>query len=680
MIKSNTKKESVTELKNLIELLENVIDNIPVLQYCISPDGIILDCNKLVPETLGYKNKNELIGKPLLTTIYAPSSFKKAKTLFLKWKETGNIQNEELQIKTKNGKLIDVLLNVNTLYDNNGKVLSSISTQLDITKHKKTEKKLKESEEKMRALVEYSPDFITRTDLDGKILYINHTPPNLSEEEILGESLFRFVKPEYQKIYREKFKKAIKRGEVTNFVIQSNITRINKNWFNIRISPIKLEDDIIALNIVSTDITEFIKAKKEIEDLSRFPSENPNPIFRINKEGKVIYSNLMGIKQLKKLKSNVNQKAPKVFYDIITKLFKEKSTRVDTININLGDKYYEYAVNPVKNTDYANLYGRDITKQKKAQNEISNLAKFPLENPNPVFRLNNKLSVIYANKSAKKILQKTKENKILKILSVFITNIKKTKIKKLKTVEIETGDSIYGFSIIPVKDTDYFNIYGKDITEKKKSEKLLLMREKEKISVSERDYLAKELHDTVTQTLFSANLIAEVIPKLWKKNPKVALKKLEQVRQLNNSAFEEIRALLFELKSSFFENEKLGNLLKKLAKSISIRSGIPIRVQIDGKYKHSSKAELGFYRIAQEALNNVAKHSNATESSLLFESYSKHMKILISDNGNGFNSNKITPENLGLIIMKERSKLIGASLDISSNPGQGTKISITYTR
>lgn len=558
MIKSNTKKESVTELKNLLKLQETIIDNNPVLQYYISPDGIILGCNKLVLETLGYKNKNELIGKPLLTTIYAPSSFKKAKTLLLKWKETGNIKNEELQIKTKNGKLIDVLLNVHTLYDNNGKVLSSISTQLDITKRK--------------------------------------------------------------------------------------------------------------------------KAEKEIEDLSRFPSENPNPVFRINKEGKVIYSNLVGIKQLKKLKSNVNQKAPKVFYDIVTKLFKEKSTRVETLNVHLGDKDYEYVVTPVKNTGYANLYGRDVTKQKKAQDEISNLAKFPAENINPVFRVNNKLSVIYTNESAKKILQKTKDDKILKILSVFITNTKKTKIKKLKTVEFEIGDSIYEFSIIPVKDTDYFNIYGKDITEKKKAEKLLLVREKEKISVGERDYLAKELHDTVTQTLFSANLIAEVIPKLWKKNPKVVIKKLEEVRQLNNSALEEMRVLLFELKPLSFENEKFGNLLKKLAKSISTRSGIPIRVQIDEKYKHSSKAELGFYRIAQEALNNVVKHSNATESSLLFESYSKHMKLLISDNGNGFNSNKITPENLGLIIMKERSKLIGASLDISSNPGRGTKISITYTR
>jgi len=441
------KRKPENKLQDLVRLQKTILDNIPVLQYNVSPDGIILDCNKLTLKTLGYKNKKDLIGKPLLSTVYAPSSIEKAKKLFLMWKKTGIIKDEELQIKTKNGRIIDALLNVNTVYDNDGKVQYSISTQIDISKRK--------------------------------------------------------------------------------------------------------------------------KAEKEIESLSRFPSENPNPVFRVN----------------------------------------------------------------------------------------------------------NKLSVIYTNESAKKILHKTKDNKILKIFTDLISNI-----KKIKTVEFEIGSSIYEFTLIPVKDTDYFNIYGKDITDKKKAEKLLFIREKEKISVDERDHLAKELHDTVTQTLFSANLIAEVIPKLWKKNPGDAIKKLEEVRRLNNTALEEMRILLFELKSLSSENENLGDLLKKLTKSLNARSGISLKVQIDEKYKHSPKVELGFYRIAQEALNNIAKHSNATVASLLLKSSSKYLKLLISDNGNGFNIKKITPENLGLTIMGERAKLMGASLDISSNPGQGTIISVTYTR
>ncbi len=453
MIKLNN-KESITEIQNIINLQKTIIDNFPVLLYNVSSDGIILDCNKIVLNTLGYKNKNELIGKPLLTTIYASSSLKKAKTLFLKWQKTGNIKNEELQIKTKNGRIIDVLLNVHILNDNDGRVLSSISTQFD------------------------------------------------------------------------------------------------------------------------------------------------------------------------------------------------------------------------------------ITKLKRIKNKVLDLAKFPSENPNPVFRVNNKLKIIYSNKTAKKILRKLglKKQNIPKALSDSLKSSIKKNGNDLMTLVLDIDKSIYEFIIIPVKDTNYFNIYGNDITEKKRAEKLLLMREKEKISVDERDHLAKELHDTVTQTLFSANLIAEVIPKLWKKNPKIAIKKLEEVRLLNNTALAEMRVLLFELKSLSFKNEKLGNLLKGLVKSISVRSGIPISVQVDDKYKHSPKVELGFYRIAQEALNNVAKHSNATDASLLFESYSGYLKLLISDNGDGFDSKKIDPWNLGLTIMKERAKLMGASIDISAKPGRGTEISIAYTR
>ena len=115
MIENINRINSIEKLKDLIRIQKTIIDNIPILQYNISPDGIILDCNRLVLKTLGYKNKKELIGKPLLSTVYALSSIEKAEKLFLIWKKTGILKNEELQIKTLKGKAIDVLLNVNTL-------------------------------------------------------------------------------------------------------------------------------------------------------------------------------------------------------------------------------------------------------------------------------------------------------------------------------------------------------------------------------------------------------------------------------------------------------------------------------------------------------------------------------------------------------------------------------------
>lgn len=149
---SKTKKQLIHELVELrkqnAELkasdtgrfrLKEHFNNLPLLGYNIGLDGKIVDCNTMAIKTLGYKNKRELIGKPLFTTIYAPSSREKAKKVFLKWKKTGKVKDEELQVITKQGEILDVLLNADTIYEREGKPLYSISTHLDITERKQTE-------------------------------------------------------------------------------------------------------------------------------------------------------------------------------------------------------------------------------------------------------------------------------------------------------------------------------------------------------------------------------------------------------------------------------------------------------------------------------------------------------------------------------------------------------------
>jgi PAS domain S-box-containing protein len=90
-------------------------ENIPILAFKSSLDGKILDCNNQVLRKLGYKSKKELVGKPLINIIYAPSSREKAEKLFSMWKKTGKIRNEELQVITKHGELLFVLLNADTI-------------------------------------------------------------------------------------------------------------------------------------------------------------------------------------------------------------------------------------------------------------------------------------------------------------------------------------------------------------------------------------------------------------------------------------------------------------------------------------------------------------------------------------------------------------------------------------
>ncbi|MCX5803427.1 MAG: PAS domain-containing protein, partial [Proteobacteria bacterium] len=103
--------------------LRKFFDNLPVLAYNISLDGKIMDCNPVTIKTLGYESKEEVIGKVLVDTIYAPSSRQKASQLFERWKKEGKLKNEEIQIITRQGKILDVLLNVDTIYDMNGNPL-----------------------------------------------------------------------------------------------------------------------------------------------------------------------------------------------------------------------------------------------------------------------------------------------------------------------------------------------------------------------------------------------------------------------------------------------------------------------------------------------------------------------------------------------------------------------------
>jgi PAS domain S-box-containing protein len=145
--------EDITERKRVEDALSQseqrfrtFFEDAPMYCYMVSPEGKILDVNKLALEILGYK-KDEIIGKPLLTTIYAPGSREKAKTLFTQWKETGTVEGE-LNIITSQGMERTVLLNVHAVRDTRGKLLHSISIQRDITELRRMEEERKVLEQK----------------------------------------------------------------------------------------------------------------------------------------------------------------------------------------------------------------------------------------------------------------------------------------------------------------------------------------------------------------------------------------------------------------------------------------------------------------------------------------------------------------------------------------------------
>jgi PAS domain S-box-containing protein len=218
-------------------------------------------------------------------------------------------------------------------------------------------------------------------------------------------------------------------------------------------------------------------------------------------------------------------------------------------------------------------------------------------------------------------------------------------------------------------------------------------------ALQERQRLARNLHDAVNQSLFSAGLIAEVLPRLWDRDPVEARGSLEDLRRLTRGAMAEMRELLAELRPSVLTDSSLGDLLRQLANAFTGRTNVPAGVTTAGEHVLSAEIQVALYRICQEALNNIAKHAGASrvEIDLQYESGEEqvspslahpgvHEEIVVSsvemrirDDGHGFDpAQPATSGHYGMGMMRERALAVGARLTVSSSPGNGTEISVVW--
>ena len=195
---------------------------------------------------------------------------------------------------------------------------------------------------------------------------------------------------------------------------------------------------------------------------------------------------------------------------------------------------------------------------------------------------------------------------------------------------------------------------------------------------AERHRLARELHDAVTQTLFSANLIADVLPQIWKRNPEEGFQNLEELRQLTRGALAEMRTMLLEMRPESLERADIKSLLTQLADAFVGRVRVPLNLEINGDCELTHEVKLVFYRVAQEALNNIAKHSGARQVDLRLECQPGQLKLCIKDDGLGFEPDSLPPGHMGIAIMRERANSIGASLEIESQLSQGTTVELDW--
>jgi len=322
----------------------------------------------------------------------------------LKMLATGQCATAELQVPQSSQWL---MVTVDPITDQGGKIVGTVHIARDITKRKKIEETLRESEQKYKEIVELAPDGIVTVDLKGMIRSCN---PALSKRT--GYSINDFVGRHISKVPTARLKDIPKYLKIFGSLLMGKVPApfefkwIHKNgtehWGEVRVSVLKRNGKTTGFQAITRDITERKRAEQEIRNLAKFPSENPNPVLRIRADGTLLYANAAS-----------------------TGLLRDTSRRLTT-------------------EDAENAEMKEIKKDNFSASSANSAVISGVGQPAPPFLLS----------------QKARGQFVKDVLEA----------GSVRRIEVEHAGCVFAFVVVPVVDANYVNFYGTDITELRKAE------------------------------------------------------------------------------------------------------------------------------------------------------------------------------------------------------------------
>jgi len=193
-------------------------------------------------------------------------------------------------------------------------------------------------------------------------------------------------------------------------------------------------------------------------------------------------------------------------------------------------------------------------------------------------------------------------------------------------------------------------------------------------ALQERQKLARELHDSVSQALYGIALGARTARVQLDRDPAQAVEPMEYVLSLAEAGLAEMRALIFELRPESLATEGLVAALEKQANALRTRHQLQVRTLFSSEPEVGLEIKQALFRIAQEALHNIVKHARASQVDVWLQERDGVISLDIRDNGRGFDPTALFPGHLGLQSMRERIERLGGEFYLESEPGKGTAV------
>jgi signal transduction histidine kinase len=210
--------------------------------------------------------------------------------------------------------------------------------------------------------------------------------------------------------------------------------------------------------------------------------------------------------------------------------------------------------------------------------------------------------------------------------------------------------------------------------------RLLYEQAQELAALQERQRLARELHDSVSQALYGISLGAHTAGEALESDPEQAMASIEYVIALAEAGLAEMRALIFELRPESLEIEGLVAALTKQVAVLRTRYKLTVDAALDNEPDLPLEMKHALYRVAQEAFHNIVRHARASTVALRLARQENEIILQVHDNGKGFDPTSPFPGHFGVRSMQERTAKMGGTLTIESAPGQGTCIDVRVPR
>jgi PAS domain S-box-containing protein len=541
----------------------------------------------------------------------------------------------------------------------------AIEYTLDITERKQAEEALRESEARWRSVTETSPDHVILLDADLNIEFLNYPSPGLTMEELIGTPLYTYVTEENQQEVKGILEHVLETGEPASYETSYSTPDGDTIYYESRVVSRIVEGKIAGLAVNARDITEHKRAEQALRDASEVAEQARQAEEERRREAdqrRRVAESLAGVMAA----LNSNQPLDHVLDHIAAQareLLDNQVVAIYSLDQARGELVLQVAQGPVRADMQA--IDRACSLQAVAQALAS---RQPLVVNDPA------------------TLSSQSESQV------------PTAFQALLAMPFFVQDEVFGGMVMcsteprnySAEEVELASVFANQVALAVESARLRSQRE-QAAAAAERNRLARDLHDSVTQALFSAGLVAEVLPQVWERDPALAREGLQELGILTRSALAEMRTMLLELRPTALVETRLNDLVWQLAEAVTSRAGLLVTYNIEPSPTLPPDVHVTFYRVAQEALHNILKHAKAEHVTVsLLPSppadaqatgdWQGQVTLAVGDDGQGFDPGDLQPDQLGLGIMRERAETIGAELRIESRSGRGTRLTLVWPR